>query len=347
MGGNVLRIVYWAGLAAILTACTDSPRPQFINGINFVGISVSDVGRHSSLYQDAANLEPVDLGESGSSAVLASLVDDRVNLLQEGLLRSSNAQLRLMQFSQNTERHNALKPVPVNGPGIAHICFQVNQDTQSYQRFLQAGGQPIGSPELVRISEHKPVDYAYLHDPDGAIIEVEHVDVEALDLDKPPANDYRIRHVSLATPDMDSALRFYSRLLGGQKPRRAGRFIKLSGSALDQISGLPDAEIQMAWFQTRNLELEIIQYHSHPPARSSTARAVNALGYNMIVFDVSNLELARKQLLEAGGTLVGDIEEMDGGEILFARDPDGNLLGFQRVPSSAAVSSQHFKNNGL
>lgn len=345
MRGSVIWIVF----AVALAGCSGKPDPAAvkIHGVNFIGASVEDLERSTAFYAGAADLEPLELEQPGGIPVLNELAGEGASLTSERLLRSSNSQLRLMQFGPVSAVETALAPTPVNGPGIAHVCYQVNQETQTYQRLLEAGGQPIGSPEMVRISERKPVDYAYLHDPDGAIVEVEHVDVAALNLETPPANDYRIRHVSLATPDMDAALVFYSRLLGGQKPRRAGRFFKLSGDKLDQISGLPESEIQMAWFQIRNLELEIIQYHSHPAERDAEPRPVNAPGYNMIVFDVGDVGEARQLLLDAGGTLASEAVPMDGGEILFGRDPDGNLLGFQRVEPGALVSSQNFKNNGI
>ena len=126
-----------------------------------------------------------------------------------------------------------------------------------------------------------------------------------------------------------------------------GRFFGISGEKVDAVSGLPDSTLKMAWFQTRNLELEIVQYTSHPTARPKAPRPLNAPGYNMIVFDVGDLGQAKTALVRAGGTVVAEAQPMDGGEILFGRDPDGNLLGFQRVATTAPVSSQNFKNNGI
>ena len=49
----------------------------------------------------------------------------------------------------------------------------------------------------------------------------------------------------------------------------------------------------------------------------------------------------------AGGVIASEVGAMDGGEIFFVRDPDGNLLGFQKVPASAPVSSMNFVDNGI
>ena len=248
-----------------------------------------------------------------------------------------------MQF----EGSSATGAVPVNGPGIAHVCYQVNKTTGAYQTFLDSGARALGSVAMVQLSERNPVEYAYALDSDGIMFEVEHVDVSQLDLEQPPANDYRIRHVSLASPDIDSLVAFYGVLLGDQDARRIGRWLKLSGDKADQVSGLPGTELEMAWYQTRNLELEIVQYHSHPTERPANPRPLNAPGYNMIVFEVADLQAARESLLAAGGTTVTDVAPMDGGSIFFGRDPDGNLLGFQTTPPDAVVSSQNFDGNGI
>jgi len=199
---------------------------------------------------------------------------------------------------------------------------------------------------MVQLNASNPVEYAYIRDPDEIMVEVEHVDIAALGLPVPPSHTHRIRHVSLGTPNMGRAVKFYSKLLEEPKPRRAGRLFSFGNETVDRVSGLPGTKLKMSWFQLRNLELEIIQYTSHPTDTPDVPRPIDALGYNMIVFDVSDIEAAREKLISAGGTVESDVAPMDGGQILFGRDPDGNLLGFQTVPDDALVSSQNFENDG-
>ncbi|MEM8564199.1 MAG: VOC family protein [Pseudomonadota bacterium] len=348
------RIAACAFATLSLLACSEQPDPanNVIDGISFVGLTVSDIDQSAALYSQAADLRTVSEEDDAYASMEAiapilDLVGDESIGVKTRMLRSSNAQLRLMQFDSPSTAADPDGAVPVNGPGIAHVCFQVVDDTQTYQKLLAGGATPIGDAEMVQLNPRNPVQYAYALDPDGIMVEVEHIDITELELDEPPKNNYRIRHVSLATPDIDRAVDFYSVLLNDPDPRRAGTLIKLSGENIDRVSGLPDSEIEMAWFQTRNLELELIQYHSHPTTLPDAPRPVNALGYNMIVFDAPDIDAARKRLLEAGGTIASEVAAMDGGEILFGRDPDGNLLGFQTVDATALVSSQHFKDNGL
>ncbi len=318
-----------------------------VRGVDYVGMTVSNLERSSVLYQKAADLTPSDITQIDSHPVVNSLVGRDGAKAKSRLLTSVNAQLKLTEFTQPAAKAANTPHLEVYGPGIAHVCYQVAKHTHTYETFLANGATPIGDPEMIHLNPKNPVYYAYAHDPDHILFEVEHVDVQALELPTPPKNEYRIRHVSLATTDMDRSVDFYSHLLETKDPRRAGSLIKLSGEKLDKIAGQKDAAIEMAWFQIRNLELEIIQYHSPQPAPLNTPRPFDALGYNSVVFDVTDLAAAKALLLEAGGTLVSDARPMDGGYIMYGRDLDGNLLGFQKSADGSPYSSQQFADNGI
>ena len=178
------------------------------------------------------------------------------------------------------------------------------------------------------------------------MVEVEHVEIDKLDLPEPPKHQHRIRQVALATPDMSRLIDFYGQLLSQPEPRHIGKWFGFSGEKLDKVSGLAGSKIEMAWFQTRNLELELIEYRSHPTSSDVTPRPIDALGYNMIVFDAVNLEKAAQRLKEAGGQLVTGPVEFLGTPTVFGRDPDGNLIGLQETAQSNPFSSKHFPNNG-
>jgi len=317
-----------------------------IDGVNFVGMTVSDIESSAALYSSAADLSAVASDGIGNELSIALKIDDSINI-KSRLMRSVNTQLLFMQF--NSEQGDALQqsPVPVNGPGIAHVCYQVNAVTGSYQKFLKGGASTMGNPEMVKLNPKNPVSYAYAKDPDGIMFEVEHVDVAALNLPEPPKNDYRIRHVSISTTDMDRIVKFYSVLLEEPNPRRAGRFFGFSNEKIDMVSGLDESKIKMSWFQVRNLEFEIIEYVSHPTEVPAEPRPLDALGYNMIVFDVKDINKARSLFEKAGGKIVSDIVPMLGGNIVFGRDPDGNLIGLQKVVSTSVVSSKNFSGNGI
>lgn len=347
----VVALLVVIALLVKQTFFTDGTKPldrawAVIDGVNFVGMTVSDLEASTALYSSAADLSAVasDGIDNDLSGALAS--GDSVSTTSR-LMKSVNAQLLFMQFGGEQRNNPQRSPVPVNGPGIAHVCYQVNEETGSYQKFLKGGASIMGDPEMIQLNPKNPVHYAYAKDPDGIMFEVEHVDVAALDLPEPPKNDYRIRHISLSTPDMNRIVKFYSVLLEEPNPRRAGRFFGFSNEKIDKVSGLEGSKIKMSWFQVRNLELEIIEYVSHPVEAPVEPRPLDALGYNMIVFDVKDINKARSLFEKAGGKIVSDVAPMMGGDIVFGRDPDGNLIGLQKVSSASVVSSKNFSGNGI
>lgn len=333
-------------LANLLWGTASGEDSALFHGVSYVGVSVSDLDQAASFYTEAANLQQVQQGTIENNKALDAIAQRQHVHAESKLLRGTNAQIRLMQFSNPATQSRSIAPIEVHGPGIAHVCYQVAGATETYQRFLAQGAQPIGNPEMVPLNPRNPVDYAYARDVDGIISEIEHIDFSQLPNSGEGRNRYRIRHVSLATPDMERLVAFYSSLLDQPEPRRVGLPDGLSGENFDHVSGYADARLEMSWFQLRNLELEIIRFMSHPTTPLATPRPIDALGYNMIVFDVADLNQARDKFVAAGGSLEGEAEKMDGGEIFFGRDPDGNLLGFQVVGAEAAISSQNFDGNG-
>jgi len=321
---------------------------DLIVGVHYVGVTVADVDASSAFYQSAFEVEALGEGEFALDALPADLSPAEATAIRSLLLRSANAQVRLMSFEGDAyAAPTGVGAVPVEGPGIMHVCFQAKQDTNAYARALAAGATPIGAEELVALSSRNPVKYGYITDANGIVTEVEEVDIAALDLPEPPPHDFRMRHVAFATPNLEAMVSFWSAFLGGQEPRRIGSWFSISGENVDAVSGIEGSEIEMAWFQLRNLEIEIAQYHNLATERPEAPRPIDAPGYNMIVFDVADLALARERLVEAGGTLIEGTYQLDGAEIAFGRDPDGNLLGLQALPESSIYSAKNFDGQGI
>ncbi|MFK7863766.1 MAG: VOC family protein [Pseudohongiellaceae bacterium] len=326
-------------------AQVDQRTENVVHGVNFIGLSVSDLEQSLKFYSDSARLEKVQTGTIEGNGIFDEIAGRDHVIARTALLKSSNAQLRLMEFTKHSDEAKSSLPVEVHGPGLAHVCFQVASSTQTYRRFLEAGASPIGWPEMVQLNPRNPVVYAYARDPDGAVLEVEHIDFDKVTT--PRSNDYRIRHISLASPNIERMVEFYSLLMQEPAPRRLGQGGTLAGENFDKVSGYEGTRMEMAWFQVRNLELEIVQYHSHPTTIDGVPRPLDALGLNMIVFDVSDIDAAREVFVAAGGRLVTNVGELDDGEVFFGRDPDGNLLGFQSLAKNSKISSQNFSDNGV
>ena len=312
-------------------------------GIGYVALTVSDLDAAVALYTDAAGLDRIEMERLEDNRVLDVLAGRAGVTARSALLRSSNAQVRLFQFDAPSDAARATAATPVPGPGFAHLCYQADAETRTYEQFLAGGATHVGGREMATLNPRNPVSYAYARDPDGILFEVEHITLGRITNHRLSPGFQRIRHISLGTHDIDRLVSFYGALTGTERPRRVGAPNGLSGVAFDQVSGLPSTRMLMAWVPTSNLEIEMTQYLSHPPEPRQAPRPLDALGYSMVVFDVSSLEAARELLLEAGGTIVTDPAPTVGGLIFFGRDPDLNLLGFQVVDDESRLSSARFR----
>lgn len=320
----------------------DAPDSPVVLGVGYVGVTVSDLDASIALYSAAAGLERVGSQRDGDNPMLDVLSGRADATAKSVLLRSSNAQLRLFQFDTPSAAAKASGVTPVPGPGFAHLCYQGDGDTEMYQTFLAGGATHVGGHEMATLNPRNPVSYAYARDPDGILFEVEHIALGRITNDRLAPGFQRLRHISLGTSDIDRLVTFYGTLLGVERPRRAGAPKGLAGEAFDQVSGLPGTRMLMAWVPTPNLEIELTQYLSHPPEMRDNPRPLDSLGYNMVVFDVTDLEAAKHRLLAAGGTVTTHPVPTRGGTIFFGRDPDLNLLGFQVVSSDSPLSSARF-----
>ncbi len=316
-------------------------RGPLIRGVSYVGVSVSDLDKAVAFYRDACDLKSVEQKRLFGIQVLDALAGRSGVEVETQMLEGHNAQLRLMQFKAPSEIAKSTPPVPVVGPGFAHVCFQALKERRTYQRVLEAGATTIGSPEMVRLRPDGMVEYAYAHDFDRRAIEVEHMD---LDLgDRAGTNlrnvDHRLGHINIATPDIDRLLKFYSSFLDIKEPRQTG---VMSGKQFDRVAGHDGVNLKMAWYTIGAFELEMSQYLSRPTELPEPPRPIDALGYNMVVLDVADITAAAEKLTAAGGAIVSEPATMDGGEIVFAHDPDGNLLGLLEAPKEALVSATRF-----
>jgi catechol 2,3-dioxygenase-like lactoylglutathione lyase family enzyme len=337
------RILLAASCVLFLAACAsvsgDSDAPAapastdysgpLIRSISWVGITVTDLDRTTAFYKETSSLTVADETPIRRNAAFDAVAGRRGIVAQTRLLRGPNAQLRLIQFDRPSAAARAAGIVPVNGPGITHVCHQSPDDKPIFPKFVAAGARAVSrTGDLVQLRPDVPVKYAYLRDADGTMVEVEQI----MRADLP--FEHRMRHVAVAVSDIDRTVTFYTALLG--KPPRERRS-NLVNQTLDTTADMDNLKLDVAWYQLGDFELEVWEYVNPPAAPLAAPRPVDAPGYSMIVFDVANLDGALVRISEAGGVLVSKPAPMDGGRIAFARDLDGNLLGLQEAPETSPV----------
>jgi predicted enzyme related to lactoylglutathione lyase len=146
-------------------------------------------------------------------------------------------------------------------------------------------------------------------------------------------------HTNLIARDWRALARFYETVFGCRPlpPER-----DLHGASFDAGTGLSHARargthLRLPGCGADGPTLEIFEYAE--PAADVPAM-VNRPGFAHIAFAVASVSLARQQVLEAGGTAVGEIvRTLISPETAivwcYVRDPEGNIVELQSKEASA------------
>ena len=294
-----------------------------IKGIHHIGISVADVAASSAFLEAAANLTRVGEGSFSGTGIASSTPSAST------IMKGPNAYVELMQFNSQTP-----EPVPVEGPGFTHLCFQSPSERLMYNGFKDAGATAVSWGEGPVDLGGYGVHYAYLRDPDKTMYEVEQVD-------RPPFGEQVwIGHVALASHDMDRLVEFYSDVFGIGPYRRVN---KATGPRVDEVTGLKDARMRAAWFNVANMVLEIWEFVNPVTPDTSAARPFEKVGYNKVAFEVSNLTKEMTRLKARGVNFASEPLATPIGVEAYATDPDGNRFSLVQLDDSL-LSIDQLKN---
>ena len=79
--------------------------------------------------------------------------------------------LEIFQYDVGGEGSNR----SVNSPGFAHIAFYVNDVEAVREAILEAGGSAVGELVRTNIPSVGEIEFAYMRDPEGNFIEIQHI----------------------------------------------------------------------------------------------------------------------------------------------------------------------------
>ena len=244
-------------------------------------------------------------------------------------MKGPNAYLELMQFDSQTP-----EPVPVEGPGFTHLCFQSPSELLMYNGFKDAGATAVSWGEGPVDLGGYGVHYAYLRDADKTMYEVEQVD-------RPPfEGQVWIGHVALASHDIDRLVEFYSNVFGIEPYRRVN---KATGPRVDEVTGIKDARMRAAWFNVANMVFEIWEFVNPVTPDTSAARPFEKVGYNKFAFEVSDLTKEITRLKARDVKFTSEPLATPIGVEAYAADPDGNRFSLVQLNDSQ-LSIDHLKN---
>ncbi|MGH8218830.1 MAG: VOC family protein [Steroidobacteraceae bacterium] len=148
-------------------------------------------------------------------------------------------------------------------------------------------------------------------------------------------------HTNLVSRDWRALARFYQEVFGCHwlAPER-----NLIGPALDAGTGIPGAKIsgvhlRLPGWGDAGPTLEIFEYTE---VGKDSLRAVNRPGFAHIAFAVDSVSRARAEVLEHGGSTVGDVVAMlipSAGHVTwcYVRDPEGNVIELQSWATNSAA----------
>jgi lactoylglutathione lyase len=141
-------------------------------------------------------------------------------------------------------------------------------------------------------------------------------------------------HTNLIARDWKRLVRFYSEVFGCE-PRPPER--DMSGAWLDQLTSLQNAHLSgihllLPGYGENGPTLEIFSYD---PLVERELPPANQCGFGHIAFAVDDVDEALQAVIAAGGSTVGNIvtTEVDGVgvlQIVYARDPEGNIVELQK-----------------
>jgi len=303
-------------------------RQSKVIGIHHIGMSVSDLKASVDFYSHALGISAEHLiatqQDNGVSAYGAST--------NSALLTFPNGYLKLSEYDRSDLPSTAV--VPVKGPGITHVCYQSPTQENIYQRLMDSGATPVSRGKEPVHLLGQGVYYAYARDRDGIMYETEHLDRS------PFEGPIWFSHVALVSPNLDRLVEFYGLLLNAEPSRRTNR---ASGPTFDEVADYDDVMIRAAWFDVGNMILEMWQFVNPVTPEPKQPPAFEALGYNKVAFEVSDLEKEVERLSEQGIEFLAPLGSSEDGLEACLRDPDGNLVSLIQPQERTGRSVRRLK----
>ena len=140
-----------------------------------------------------------------------------------------------------------------------------------------------------------------------------------------------VNHTSFTVSDLDRSISFYRDLLGMELMSLAGR----DPAFVEKVTGIPGANLKVAYLQAPGHRLELIQYFS-PPGKKLELQT-NNVGCAHLAFNVDDLPKMYADLKAKGVHFKSAPLEVSAGPnkgtlTVYFTDPDGITLEFLQTP---------------
>lgn len=314
--------------AAPLQGAAPAPS-ESIRGVNTIGITVSDIDDTLAFYSAAVPYELVERVRVPASSFPAEILTKRDGEVEIAVVRTPTVFLRLVDVDPDQPAAPVRRPVI--GPGYTHICFQSPATAPAYDRFKALGLDILSRGDGPVDLGGYGVTYAYGFDNDGIMIEMEQLSPAVMAASgelgvKRSKHAAWATHIANVTGDMQGMVEFYTKVLG-YGPRRVMEPTRRD--TFDAVVDLENIQLSASWFDAGNFELEFWHYSEPKTPLDRTPKTLDAIGYNSIIFEVTDLAGTLERLKEAGLTPIGQTVSLGEWRMRFLRDPEGNLVAFQ------------------
>ena len=139
-------------------------------------------------------------------------------------------------------------------------------------------------------------------------------------------------HTGLTVSDIDRSLAFFRDVLGFEVTAKTHH----SGRMTEQITGVPDAEMEIAFVELPGHRIELLQYLQPDGRRVSDLRPCDT-GFAHLAFEVDDVEAVLEAIKAGGFAAVNppaspETGPRKGGKVVYTRNLDGIVLEFQQTP---------------
>ena len=240
--------------------------PATLLGINYIGLSVKDLDTVLAFYQGVSGFKLVSRETIRNSSAADRLFGHERIEYEVAVLEAPNMLFELTEFSHNRSKETT--KMLAYGPGMTHTCFQSPSDDSAYYRFRDAGADmlSVGS-EPIDLGGYG-VTYAYAHDPEGNMLELEQLNrggpLEDSAYDsawKEEGYNTWMTQVALVTHDIERLTSFYERIMVFA-PYRKGDYV--DHPRMLEIADEPSLSLMASWFRMngRSKTIELWEYRT-------------------------------------------------------------------------------------
>lgn len=336
---GILLIVVIASYGLIqrrLTQLKPSPTikesPTTIIGFNHIGLVVKDLDKMLDFYQRATNFELVSREKISNNAAASQLFGKDSISYEVATLKCPNFLLELTQFDNQTD--TILEKMPPYGPGMTHTCFQTSEKNSAYRQFKKAGAEIISrGDEPIDLGGYG-VTYAYGHDPEGNMMELEQMSdfVIWLKIDEAFSEKHKMwmTQVAIMTPNIKELTAFYQDVYEIEPYR----WTDIGPSeVMSKVIDLDGVSLKGSWFMLDGKEkkMEMFQYGgAHPTPSTTYKRSPTELGYSFSL-EVLDIQKEYERLKGKGVEFLSEPQQVGKFKMVFANDTDGNVFSLRQA----------------